>query len=228
MKPLEIDHLFAFVEPDFVDSADHAALRRFGLTVEFGRVHVGQGTANRLALFPEHSLEFLWLADRAEAERNPLRLDRRADWRSQGGDPFGLCLRGRLDSELRERWFWPYQLAGMIAPIWIAKVSDDPRLPLLFVIDSEHDTRPRALGYAPELLRHPGGRAGIDRVTLTNRSDVAKAFGAIAHLLPSTLQFQIGAEPNLTIALSGGSVDSCAIGPLTLSTAITSPISTDA
>lgn len=208
MTPLELDHLFVFVEPDFVDSPDHAALRRFGLTVEFGRVHTGQGTANRLALFPDNSLEFLWLADRGEAERNPLRLDRRADGRSHGGDPFGVCLRGRLDVELRERWFWPYRLAGMLDAIWIARMSDDPRWPMLFVIDTEHDTRPRARGHAPELLRHPGGWSGIARATLTSPHDLASALGPIAQLLPSTLHFQQGAESNMLVALSGAPTDS--------------------
>lgn len=214
---LELDHLFVFVERDFAGSADHASLRRLGLNVEFGRVHAGQGTANRLALFPEHSLEFLWLADRGEAERNPLRLDRRADWRSHGGDPFGVCLRGHLDAELRERWFWPYRLAGMLDVIWIARVSDDPRWPMLFVIDTEHDTRPLAHGHAPELLVHPGGWSGIARATLTSKHDGASGLGPIADLLPSTLQFQRGAESNLMVTLSGGLMDSQEIGPLTLS-----------
>ncbi len=217
VDPLELDHLFVFVEPDFVDSAEHAALRRVGLTVEFGRVHAGQGTANRLALFPEHSLEFLWLADRGEAERNPLRLDRRADWRAHGGDPFGVCLRGRLDAELRERFFWPYRLAGMLDTIWIARASDDPRWPLLFVIDTEHDTRPRAHGHAPELLTHPGGWSGIARATLTSERGAASELGPIADLLPPTLQILKGGEARLVVTLRGGSMDPRELGPLTLS-----------
>jgi hypothetical protein len=217
MKPLELDHVFMFVEPDFVDSADHAALRRFGLTVEFGRVHAGQGTANRLALFPENSLELLWLADRGEAERNPLRLDRRADWRARGGDPFGVCLRGRLDAELRERWFWPYRLEGMIDAIWIARMSDDPACPMLFVFDSEHDPRPKARGHAPELLVHPGGQSGIASVSITSSANLTNVLGAIADILPTTLQFHHGVESHLEIVLEGRRVDSLEIGPLTLS-----------
>lgn len=221
---LELDHLFVFVEPDFVDSADHAALRRFGLTVEFGRVHAGQGSANRLALFPDHSLELLWLADRGEAERNPLRLDRRADWRAHGGDPFGICLRGRLPAELRERWFWPYNLPGMpVDALWIARLSDDPRWPMLFVFDSELDTRPQALGYLPELLVHPGGQTGIARVTLTNRGDVPSALGPLADLLPDSLQFQVGSRPRLEVVFHGPDTAPLELGPLTLATT-TSPV----
>jgi hypothetical protein len=213
MNPLELDHVFMFVEPDFVDSADHAALRRFGLTVEFGRVHVGQGTANRLALFPDHYLEFLWLADRGEAERNPLRLDRRADWRTTHNDPFGVCLRGRLDPELRERCFWSYQLEGMPEPIWIARASDDPRVPMLFVVEGAPP--PKARGSAPELFVHAGGQTRIETVAVTSSGNPTNGFASMAGILPTTLQFQRGANPHLEVVLQGRREDTLEIGSLT-------------
>ncbi len=218
---LEIDHLFVFVEPDFVDSADFAALRRFGLKLDFGRVHHGQGSANRLALFPEQSLEFLWLAEREAAEHNPLRLDRRADWRARGGDPFGVCLRGRLDPGLRERWFWPYALPGSAPdPIWIARLSDDPRWPMLFVFDTELDTRPRALGYPPALFEHEGGQTKIREATLTCSADFVGLLEPLAAILPSELRFRAGLEPQLELVIEGHRVDTLEIGPLTLTSVI--------
>ncbi|MFV8752301.1 VOC family protein [Nannocystaceae bacterium ST9] len=215
MSRLVLDHLFVFVEPDFVDSSEHTELRELGLNLEFGRVHVGQGTANRLALFPDEYLELLWLADRREAERNPLRLDRRADWRPNAGDPFGVCLRGHLDPALRERWFWPYQLTGMPAPVWIARLGDDPRWPMLFVIDGDPELGPRTRSHAPELLIHPGGQTGIARATLASRGDWRRALGPLAELLPESLRVEQG-EPKLVVALRGPAFATATIGPLSL------------
>ncbi len=220
MARLAIDHLFAFVEPDFVDSAEAAALGRLGLILEFGRVHAGQGTANRLVLFPEEYLEFLWLADREEAERNRLRLDRRADWRDLGGNPFGVGLRGRLDPELRKRWFWPYSLTGMSAPIWIAELSAEPRWPMLFVIDDDREHGPRSRGYAPELLVHPGGQSGLARATLRCSDDWLGALGPLAELLPTNLRVDPGqGEDHLRVELHGPDFVPWTMGPMLLAPA---------
>ncbi len=229
---LEIDHLFVFVEPDFADSAQLAALRAWGLTVEFGRVHAGQGTANKLALFPEQSLEFLWLADRREAEANPLRLDRRADGRAQGANPFGICLRGRLDPQLRAQLFWDYVLVGTaLGSIAIARLSDALGWPLIFVFDTEIDTRPKSLGYPPGLLKHPGGYLGIERVELVTTGDLSLALGPLRELLPDNLHILPGERPSMRIELARERVSEAAsqssevasssprtfeLGPLTL------------
>jgi hypothetical protein len=219
MAPLELDHLFCFVEPGFVDSAAHQALRRFGLTVDFGRRHLGQGTANRLALFPQHSLEFLWLADRGEAERNPLRLERRSDWRSNGGNPFGLCLRGHLDGPWRDRWFWPYSLPGSSgSPLWIARLSDELHWPMVFVIDSDTDTRPRAQGHDMALFDHAGGQSGIGSATLTCRVEATAWPEPLAQLLPANVELHAGAEASMEIRLHGRRADRLQLGPLMLET----------
>lgn len=214
---LALDHLFCFVEPDFVGSPAHAALVELGLRLEFGRVHHGQGTANRLALFPESSLELLWLADRGEAETNPLRLDRRADARAEGGSPFGVCLRGRLDPELRRAHFWAYALPGSpFEAIWIARASDDLRWPLLFVFDTEIDTRPRALGYPARLFEHPAGVTGIAHARLASPGDFAAALGPIADLLPSSLALEPAATHALTLELPAAARAHLELGPLRL------------
>lgn len=82
--------------------------------------------------FPERYLELVWLSSRADAEANPLRLDRRADWRTTGACPFGIGLRGELTD--RDA-FWPYQLPD--APgvtIWIHRL--DEAQPLVFVFEA--------------------------------------------------------------------------------------------
>lgn len=212
---LELDHLFAFVEPSFVGSADHTALLELGLCLDFGRVHHGQGTANRLALLPDYSLEFLWLADRREAEHNPLRLDRRAA--GSGANPFGVCLRGRLDAALREACFWPYRLPGSaLDTIWIARASDDLRWPLLFVFDTELDTRPRSLGYPAPLFDHPAGVSAITRACLHSRGDFAAALGPFAPLLPAVLELRSGEQPRLELELAAAQAGRLELGPLQL------------
>jgi hypothetical protein len=59
------------------------------------RHHAGAVGTSRLC-FAEQFFEFLWISARGDAETSPLRLDRRADWRSTGACPFGVCLRGDL------------------------------------------------------------------------------------------------------------------------------------
>src|SRR5262245_15349752 len=90
---IELDHVFCLVsDPD-------EAARRLegdGWTLDAGRAHGGQGTRNRRPFWPEQYFELLWVCDAAEARTNPLRLDRRAHWRTTGASPFGLGFRGRV------------------------------------------------------------------------------------------------------------------------------------
>ena len=72
------------------------------------------------------------MADAAEAPP-PLRLDRRADWRSTGASPFGFGLRGQLPGE-QEPVFWRYDDLGF--PVWIHRDNEKrPERPLVFVVD---------------------------------------------------------------------------------------------
>src|SRR5262245_52642133 len=118
---LEVDHVFAFVEPG---GPWLAALDSAGFRLDPGIAHPGQGTRNRRMLLHRHYLEWVWLEARADAETNPLRLDRRADWQRTGFCPFGVALRGSLDDAGRDR-FVPY--LPPYAPdwtIWIARACE--------------------------------------------------------------------------------------------------------
>lgn len=152
-----LDHLFVCTQPD---PPEAQALRDLGFRVEFSREHPGQGTANRLLLFPDEYLELLFLADRAEAEANMVRLDRRVDWEQTGASPFGIAMRGP-----RGEGPWvSYTLPGFPSGLWIdGRTLDDPRLPLVFVFDNEELTKggPSTHGYPPALLEHPCGADGI-------------------------------------------------------------------
>ncbi|MGE5084702.1 MAG: hypothetical protein ACM3MG_00270 [Bacillota bacterium] len=54
--------------------------------------HLGQGTANRAIIFKENYLEFIFMDLLGDAKKNPLRLDKRAEWNNTCASPFGICL----------------------------------------------------------------------------------------------------------------------------------------
>jgi hypothetical protein len=157
---LELDHVFCLVDP----AGDWAArLEGAGWRLDEGSVHAGQGTRNRRLAWPEHYLELLWVADEPEARANPLRLDRRADWRRSGASPFGIGLRGELSEAQRED-YWRYEALGL--PIWIHRDDERaPERPLVFVLETAPDAlesrRPRTR--APEALAHrrPGALRSV-------------------------------------------------------------------
>ena len=158
-----LDHLFVCTQPD---PPEAQALRDLGFRVEFSREHPGQGTANRLLLFPDEYLELLYLADRTEAETNMVRLDRRIDWRETGASPFGIAMRGPRGEGPWVR----YTLPGFPSGLWIdGRTLDDPRLPLVFVFDNPELTKggPSTHGYPPSLFEHPCGADGILEARIT-------------------------------------------------------------
>jgi len=150
---LELDHAYCFVDP----AGDWAArVAAHGLQLDDGTEHRGQGTRNRRLPFAEQFFEFLWLSARGDAEANPLRLDRRADWRTTGACPFGICLRGELTDRAE---FWRYDppyVPGF--SMWIHR-SDDAQ-PAVFVFEAPADQlerfRPRTRLAATPHLINPG------------------------------------------------------------------------
>ena len=133
---LELDHVFCLVEEPG-PAVEH--LEADGWRLDPGREHPGQGTRNRRLVWSAQYFEVLWLTDRAEAEANPLRLDRRADWAVTGASPFGFGLRGLIDPAAREE-FWLYDQLG--PRIWIHRDgADQPERPLVFVLE----TNPREM-----------------------------------------------------------------------------------
>ena len=90
MSNFTLDHLFCFCEPELFRETENAT--RAGFTLNPGNRHPGQGTANRAIIFKENYLEFIFMDLPGDAKKNPLRLDKRADWSNTGASPFGICL----------------------------------------------------------------------------------------------------------------------------------------
>lgn len=163
--PLEIDHIYSFCDSSLPEVA---RLENHGLTLTAGRTHRGQGTANRCVMFEENYFELIYLASEHEARSNPLRLDRRADWRTTGASPFGIALRGQLAEEDREK-FWAYHppyAPGMV--IWIHEANEkNPELPMIFVMEfpsnvAIEDLKPRHRFPEKQLLKHSLGTTRIE------------------------------------------------------------------
>lgn len=127
---LELDHVVCMVDPT-EDWAER--LGSGGWPLDVGTSHSGQGTHNRRLILREQFLELLWVEDEQEASRNPLRLDRRADWRRTGASPFGFGLRGQLPERLRHDY---WLLEGLPMQVWVHRDNEvAPDRPLVFVLD---------------------------------------------------------------------------------------------
>ncbi|WP_413582382.1 VOC family protein [Bdellovibrio sp. HCB288] len=115
MSNFTLDHIFCFCESQLSGEAEKAT--NVGFTLYPGNRHPGQGTANRAIMFEDNYLEFIFLESVNDAQKNPLRLDKRADWRNTGASPFGICLRGAI-AEADSYQFWayhpPYWQGGVI------------------------------------------------------------------------------------------------------------------
>ena len=210
---LTFDHAFVFVEPGHREAN---FLRKLGLTLEFQRDHIGQGTANDLLLFDENYLELIYLRSRSEAERNELRLDRRADHANTGASPFGVALRGSIEQAQTlpglgpEAWM-KYQLPGTPMTLHLLRETlDNIALPLVFGFDTppsrtEGPTQDRRLGQHPiAFVGHVCGVSGIDSLELIGPKYGAFAGGDASGLLPACLRWADGERPRMRVALRGG------------------------
>jgi Glyoxalase-like domain len=89
---MNIDHIFIFTNDNGKISDE---LVEFGLSEGSNRVHAGQGTTNRKFYFKNFFLEILWVHNETEIKSEltkPTGLWQRADFKSNGFSPFGLCI----------------------------------------------------------------------------------------------------------------------------------------
>jgi len=129
---MRLDHVFVFC--DALSAAEQFEDRGFEVTS--GREHPGQGTANRSVLFRDWYLELIYLKRRADAELNPMRLDRRADWAESGWCPFGVGLRGSRPADSRDSFSLYEPPYSAPFDIWVHEGNDTrPRWPLIFFME---------------------------------------------------------------------------------------------
>jgi hypothetical protein len=155
---LELDHVFVLTRPG---APEAAPLADAGLAEGAPNTHPGQGTACRRFFFDGAYLELLWISDRAEALGEPAAALRLLS-RSEGGCPFGVCVRASEGATLpfATRPYVPaYLPPGTALPV--ATASDDPRVPLVFASPFSAPSGGRAL--ARVLLRGPWRSSALRR-----------------------------------------------------------------
>jgi hypothetical protein len=188
---LAIDHVFVFCRPG---GPEVAALEAAGMRVGRRRRHEGQGTANACVFFAAAMLELLWIENEAEARSSlaqRLGLVERAQWRQNGVNPFGICLRAAAATALPvATWDYspPYLPPGM--SLRIAEASNDE--PMVFFAPG---------GSPPPPVEHVLARAAITRAEFAVRGAESPCLRAIAS---PVIAFVGGGAPSLRLELDGG------------------------
>jgi hypothetical protein len=199
---LELDHVFCFAVPDegWLERA-----RGAGFVLDDGIEHQGQGTRNRRLWFDEQYLELVWISSRDDAVRNPLRLDRRADWRTTGACPFGIGLRGLMTDEQRAE-FWEYRPPyAPAARMLIHRSNEDaPEQPFVFANEAPPEVVQRylprnRLAGTPELLAH-ARPAAVREVRL----ELASAAPSLLEVVTPPVRWKIGPRPRMEVVIGDG------------------------
>lgn len=158
---IELDHVFVFVERGAAASA--AKLEAEGLVPTYRREHIGQGTANVCYAFDNAYLELLWVDEPevlARATFARTRLFERAQWRTTGTCPFGVCVRSEEPLPF-PCWLWrpPYLPPSFY--LEVAKAVADPNAPFLFRFPGAQ----RPDHWPPQLAGHRQRDAGLAEIT---------------------------------------------------------------
>ena len=160
---LHFDHLFWAVigGPNALPARGHG-----GFNLDFGREHVGQGTANRLLLWRDHYVEFFCLNDAKEARSNALRMDRRFAAIELGANPWGICFRG--EAPMQPGW-QEYQLWGTEKKldIWSQSlVREDLPLIIRWKSTKPSEEGPHAWGYPVRFFEHSNHATSVARIEM--------------------------------------------------------------
>jgi Glyoxalase-like domain len=162
----ELDHIFILTD---VGAAVVDRLVAAGFVEGSGRLHPGQGTANRCFFFHNAMLELLWVHSLEEAQSEPIRRTRLGErWSNrQTVCPFGICWRPVGDAQDIAFASWAYQPPYLPKTVSIAIGMNSAVLtePMLFQIP--FGRRPDQLPVEKaQPMAHPIGLQEITRVTL--------------------------------------------------------------
>jgi hypothetical protein len=215
---VELDHVIWFV-PGF--AAIEAEL--VGLTVEAGRRHVGQGTANRRVFFERSYLELLWIDEPAVADSSVLGFGPRCAGEA-GACPFGVVLRGELPLEARGA-FTEYEVpsSGGFRLLLLTSSLLDPGEPFVAVLETsaaQLAARWPSAQQPQAVLAHPNGArqltlttflaplaSGSPRVAAAGSASVRSKIGAgaisLASLAPRDVRGGADGAGALELALTG-------------------------
>ncbi len=124
---MELDHIFVFPRADL---DWRRVLTEIGLLPTYGRVHLGQGTANLCFCFENAFLEILWVENVRETSDPQIKrcqFSERSKWAMEAyTSPFGIAWRGHADIST-----WEYR------PPYLAVDKS-----ILVAVDSDHLDQP--------------------------------------------------------------------------------------
>jgi len=208
---VELDHVFILCDSG---APEASALLALGLREGSANTHPGQGTACRRFFFRNAYLELLWVADAAEAQREPAgatRLFERWAGRQSGRSPFGIVFRPASavaspadpPHPVRARppfptWAYrpPYLPSGLAIELATGTTLTEPEL---FYIP---------LHRSPALSREPAAHglplSDISRVTVTVPAAAPPSPAGRAAEAAGLLSFASGDAHGLELTFDGG------------------------
>jgi hypothetical protein len=208
----ELDHIFILTDvgaavADGLRPAGGHRLASSGFVEGSGRLHPGQGTANRCFFFRNAMLELLWVHSLEETQSEPIRRTRLGErWtnRQSGACPFGICLRSTGDAEGIAFASWAYQPPYLPKTVSIAVGMNSDVLTEPMVFQIPFGQRPDQLPVEKaQPLVHPIGLQEITRVTLIT-PDPSPPSPELQMLIDARhIQLQVGAAYCLELGFDG-------------------------
>lgn len=208
----ELDHVFLACSD--VEGAKRA-ISDFGIVLNEGRIHRGQGTANVCANFDNAYFELLYSVDGDELGSEvvrPLGLKERIEWQTTGACPFGVCFRPTADAVQPPVRCWPYAPAyvpvGSSIPIVTPRGSTHE--PLVFI--STH----RYIIAQGVTIAHRGEKRTLTRVCIQHPGKWRPSAGVRWFAENGPLSLNPGAKFHLELIWGDGGTGRSEIGNLPL------------
>jgi hypothetical protein len=191
---MQPDHIFIFT----TDPAKNAEeLISFGLTEGSSRVHEGQGTSNRTFVFENFYFEILWVHNDQELKSDlvkPSGLWKRANYKTTGCSPFGLCITNTDETDELFKHPLKYQPAYFPQGMAIDILNAPDDLPWIFRLPFKGDRKKESKPPA-----HPAGIQKLTGMEFTYSSPEAQSY--IKHFRdPDTISFSKASTIALTLA----------------------------
>lgn len=212
----ELDHVFLACSD--VEAAKRA-ISDFGIVLNEGRIHRGQGTANFYAYFQNAFFELLFPVDGDELVSEvvrPLALKERIEWQRTGACPFGVCLRPVekfVEKGMPPVECWPYFPAYMPPGSSIPIVTPPGSInePLVFVSTGRFQ-RPQGV-----TTTHRGEKRTLAQLRIQHPERCRPSAGVRWFAENSPLSLAPGAEYQLELVWADGGTGRGAVAPLPLS-----------
>jgi Glyoxalase-like domain len=168
---VELDHIFVFTQ---AEAPEAIHITNLGINQGTNNIHPGQGTACKRFFFNNAYLELLWVYDARDVQSDPIAsslLWQRANYKTTGFSPFGICLRENPNMKENGLFFSesfkfkpPYLPSGIHIDMFSSK--EYPNEPILFKLPGSHMPKSNKPSKPVESLNHPLGIKEITGISL--------------------------------------------------------------